>query len=138
MKTSKILIISSLFLSMVFVPLKAAAHPPTDITMEFDAGTKALNVKIVHPVKPNQQKHFISYVKVMVNKDLAVEQHFKSQSSIESQDVSYVLADAKEGDKIIIEGKCSIFGTKTKEFVISGSMPGMMMPGKTDTTSLKK
>jgi len=121
---------------MVFTPLKAFADPPKNIIMEFNINPitgqpynspdspKILKVKVVHPVKPNQQKHFISYIKVFLNKDLVVEQHFKSQSSDSAQEVCYSLIDAKIGDKILTEAKCSIYGTDKKELLISEPKQG--------------
>lgn len=119
MKTSKI-ITSGLLLIMFVVPLKVVAHAPKDIIMEFDTTTKVLKIKAVHPVQPaNLSKHFIAYIKVSLDKNVAVEQNFQSQTNSEGQEVSYTLIDAKNGTKITVEAKCSIYGTGKKELIIS-------------------
>lgn len=123
MKLSR-LIVSSLLFIMTAIPLKAFAHPPKDIVMEFDTATKILKVQIIHQVKPeNLSKHFIIDVKVFLDTALAVEQHFKSQTSNEGQNVSYCLTDAKLGTKIRVEAKCSLFGVGKKELVVSAAKP---------------
>lgn len=109
-----------LLLTAFLLPLQASSHPPKDIVMEFDTVTKVLKVKAVHPVKPdNLSKHFISYIKVSLDKNVAVEQNFQSQTNPDGQEVSYTLIDAKEGAKITVEAKCNIYGTGKKELIIS-------------------
>jgi hypothetical protein len=145
MNVLNFLTISILFFGIAFTPLKAGAHPLKDIILEFNANTKVLNIKAIHKelvlssksLKPDDREHFISYIRVLLNKDLMIEQYFKNQSNVEDQAVFYVLTDANPGDKIIVEAKCSVFGTMTKELLVPGNRSEMMRQAGKDTLSMR-
>lgn len=120
MKVPKISICETLLFILFLISPKAFAHPPKDIAMEFDMETKMVKVEVIHPVTSNE-KHFVKSMNIFLNDELIVEQHFKSQSSTDTQEASYILIDAKLGDKIRIEPRCSIYGSLKKEFVIEGT-----------------
>ena len=48
-----------LVLAVVFLVSAAAAHPPKDVTIEFDQGSKMLMVTAAHDTK-DVAKHFVT------------------------------------------------------------------------------
>ena len=120
MKYFKTFIIGILFcLFMISSSVTVLAHPPKDITIEFNKETKTLKITITHPVNPDTiKKHFIKDIKVYLDNEMVIQQTFKSQSSANAQEVSYVLVDAEKGNKIRIEAQCCIVGSLDKTFTI--------------------
>jgi len=100
------------FVLMIGTTTKVSAHPPKEIKAEFDKGSKTLKITVSHLVKEGDiKKHHIAQITVYLDDELVIQQNFKSQSSADTQEVSYVLIDAEKGDKIKIEASCSIMGS---------------------------
>ena len=92
----------------------ALAHPPRDIVAEFDNSTKILKIEVVHPVR-SVDTHFIDKLEIRMDGKLMVVQNFDSQSSERTQEVLYVLIDARAGSAVVIQAECSIYGSSKKE-----------------------
>ena len=120
MKYFKTFIIGILFcLFMISSSVTVFAHPPKDITIEFNKETKTLKISISHQVKDTDvKKHFVKDIKVYLNDELVIQQTFKCQLSANAQDVSYVLIDAEKGNKIKVEAQCCIIGSLDKTITI--------------------
>jgi hypothetical protein len=88
----------------------AMATPPDSMGMKYDDSTQVLSVAIYHPVKSSLAEHHIGKVVVDLNGTVMVTQTFNTQTDAIRQFVSYVLIDAKPGDKIGVIGVCSLFG----------------------------
>ena len=88
----------------------ALATPPDSIRLTFDPSTHILTSTIYHPVRSNPSGHRIAKVVVDVNGAVMVTQTFQSQTDAKVQEVSYVLVDVKEGDKIGLTAICSLYG----------------------------
>jgi hypothetical protein len=103
----------------------AFATAPDSISLKFDPVTHILAATIYHPVKSNQSEHFIAKVVLDVNGAVMVTQTFKSQTDTKVQEVSYVLVDVKEGDKVGLTAVCSLFGQLKQVLAIppAGSGP---------------
>jgi hypothetical protein len=95
----------------------AYAHPPQDIIIRFDAETKFLQAIIVHNVS-NPENHYIKRVDVGLNGEEIIDQKISRQDNNETQIVTYLIPDAKEGDKISVEAYCSISGSLKKEIEV--------------------
>jgi len=95
----------------------AYAHPPSDIIISYDAKTKILKAVIMHNVA-NPQKHYIKKVDVGLNGKEIIEHSISRQDNFTSQTVSYFIPDALPGDKISVEGYCSISGKLEKEIQV--------------------
>jgi len=93
------------------------AHPPSDILITFDAKTKILQAVIMHNVS-NTSNHYIKKVDVALNGKEIIEHQISKQDNNESQTVSYLIPDAKEGDTLSVEGHCSISGKLAKEIKV--------------------
>jgi desulfoferrodoxin (superoxide reductase-like protein) len=106
---------------LVAVPL--FAHPPKNVSLEYDNDTKVLSVMIEHSVK-DPSKHYVKEVVVEVNGKKQVEQTFTRQADGEQHDVVYKIIDVDEGDKITVVAYCNISGKKKSELIISANHPG--------------
>jgi len=95
----------------------AFAHPPSHIIITFDASTKMLHVVIVHNVS-NPLGHYIKKVDVALNGKGIIEHSIFRQDNNESQAVSYLIPDVKDGDVLSVEGYCSISGILKKETTV--------------------
>jgi len=110
--------VSLLVLFIFFaVTSMAYAHPPSDIKIAFDAKTKMLHAVIVHNVS-NPLSHYIKKVDVALNGKEIIEHSISRQDNNDSQAVSYLIPDAKDGDLLSIEAHCSISGKLTKKITV--------------------
>ena len=97
--------------------LTAYAHPPSDIKITYDPGSKTLTAVIFHNVS-NPSSHYIKKVNVALNgKEIAVLE-FTHQDNNETQTVKYAVPAAQEGDALSVEAFCSISGKLAKEIKI--------------------
>jgi hypothetical protein len=105
--------------TLLFVGLTASAWatPPDSIALSIDS-THFLTVEVHHPVKQLGTAHYIGQITVALNGVTIITQNFKSQSSLEWQEAYYQLIDAKEGDKITVTAKCSLFGQLSATLVV--------------------
>jgi hypothetical protein len=102
----------------------ALATPPDSISLTFDPATHILASTIYHPVRSNPSEHFIAKVVIDVNGAVMVTQTFKSQTDAKVQEVSYVLVDVKEGDKVGLTAACSLFGQLKQVLVVPAAGTG--------------
>jgi len=109
----KIAVLSGFFIFFILSTV-VYAHPPADIQITFDPKTKILNVVIVHDVS-NPSTHFIKKVDVFLNGKEIIQQNISRQDNFNTQRVSYLVPDAKEGDMFSVEGYCSISGKLEKQ-----------------------
>ncbi len=102
----------------------ASATVPDSISLKFDPATHILAATVYHPVRPSQSEHFIAKVVVDVNGAAMVTQTFKSQTNTKVQEVSYVLVDVKEGDKVGLTAVCSLYGQLKQVLVVPSAGTG--------------
>lgn len=107
-----------LILTIIFFTSSLPAHPPKDVTLNFNTEDHVLTVAVAHSVN-NRAKHFIYRIVVELNGQEIIQQNFKSQTSDEGQEVQYVIVDAKEGDEIAVTAFCNISGKKKKSLGIT-------------------
>ena len=112
-----------ILLALIVMGGTAFATPPDSISLKFDPVTHILAATVYHPVKAGQSEHFIAKVVVDVNGAVMVTQTFKSQTDTKVQEVSYVLADVKEGDKVGLTAVCSLFGQLKQVLVVAPAQP---------------
>jgi hypothetical protein len=101
----------------------ASATPPDSISLKFDPQTHILVSTIYHPVRSNPSEHFIAKIVIDVNGAVMVTQTCKSQTDTKVQEVSYVLVDVKEGDRIGLTAVCSLFGQLKRVLVVTPAQP---------------
>lgn len=113
-------LLGGIFLFTAFIMLTAApvlSHPAGTIDLDFDNETGMLKIKIFHSVR-NESKHFIEEIKVYINKKLFVTQIFNRQTDNKSQEASYILLDANQGDVISVNADCNYGGSKKKDIKV--------------------
>lgn len=93
---------------------QACAHPPYDIKISFNVNTKILQAVIMHNVA-NPLNHSIRKVDIGLNGKEIIEHNISRQDNNDSQSVSYLIPDVKDGDTLSVEGYCSISGVLKKE-----------------------
>ncbi len=93
------------------------AHPPSDIKITFDPKTKILRAVIMHNTS-NPPSHYIKKADVGLNGREVIEHKISREDNNESQTVSYLIPDAKDGDVLSVEGYCSISGQLKKEITV--------------------
>ena len=93
------------------------AHPPQDIQITYEPSTKILTAVIIHDTS-NPLSHYIKKVDVGLNDQEIIQQVISKQDNNNSQRVSYFIPDAKTGNRLSVEGYCSISGKLKKEIVI--------------------
>jgi len=107
--------------TLLFICLAAAgiayAHPPQGIEVSYDPATKMLSAVIMHSTS-NPLGHFIKKVDIGLNGREITELRFSKQDSPNSQKVSCFIAEAKPGDRLSVEGYCSISGKLEKEIKV--------------------
>lgn len=108
---------------LLFVAVPLFAHPPKNVTIQYDGDTQILSAVIEHSVK-DASKHYVMKVVVEVNGKKQIEQTFKRQMDGEQHEVVYKLVDANDGDKVTVIGYCNISGKKKSELVISTEPSG--------------
>ena len=105
------------FVTMAAWNLSVYAHPPSDIKITYDTRSKELHAVIMHNTA-NVLSHYIKRVTVALNGKAVLTQTFSLQGNDVSQDVAYIVPDAKSGDKLSVEGECNISGTLKKEITV--------------------
>lgn len=100
------------FSAVLFIAIALAsayAHPPSDIKLNFDTQTKALQVVVTHNTS-NPLSHYVKRLGIFLNGDEVIEQNISRQDNNVTQTLSYILPDAKSGDFIFVEAVCSKSG----------------------------
>lgn len=98
-------------------PPALPAHPPSDVSIEFDAVTKVLKVTVVHSSR-DAKKHYIDDVAVSLNGKTVITQKFGRQTDKAGQAVSYILPDAESGDTISVTADCNLAGKMKRELKV--------------------
>jgi len=93
------------------------AHPPSDIKISYDTATKILKASIIHGVS-NVKKHYIVKVDISLNGEEIISQKISVQDNNDVQAVEVYIPDTKAGDRLAVEGYCSISGKLEKEITI--------------------
>ena len=109
--------ILSLLVFFIFWNSIIYAHPPSDIKITFDPKTKILSAVIIHNTS-NPGNHYIKKVDVGLNGKEIIEHNISREDNNESQIVSYLIPDVKNGDVLSVEGYCSISGKLEKEIKV--------------------
>lgn len=99
-----------------FISSAAYAHPPSDIKITYDSKAKILTALIMHNVS-DVKKHYINKIDVGLNGKEIINQAISQQDNGISQKVSYLIPDAKAGDKISVEAYCNISGKLEKGII---------------------
>jgi len=105
---NKIIFVFAVFIFLLLFS-SVHAHPPSDIKINFDLGTKMLNVVITHNTN-NPANHYIERVEIWVRSRKVIEHKILRQDNNQTQTVSYLIPDANPGDVISVGAYCSVNG----------------------------
>lgn len=123
------------FLSVFFIvfltiaSVNARAHPPSDMSLEYNSGTNTLKVSITHGVSDNSSHYIISVI-VRVNGSIDQTQTYTSQPDIIFFTYEYTV-NTNDGSTIQVTATCSQGGSITKSLggpteTTDGAIPGYM------------
>lgn len=123
------------FLSVFFIvfltiaSVNVRAHPPSDMSLEYNSGTNTLKVSITHGVSDNSSHYIISVI-VKVNGSIDQTQTYTSQPDIIIFTYEYTV-NTNDGSTIQVTATCSQGGSITRTLggpteTTDGAIPGYM------------
>ncbi len=115
------------FLTIAGVNVRA--HPPDDMSLEFNSGTNTLKVSITHGVSDNTS-HYVVSVVVRVNGSIDKNQFYTSQPDVAFFIYEYTVI-TNNGSTIQVTATCSQGGSITRTLgdvndPTDGAIPGYM------------
>ncbi len=114
----KILIYVLLGLVFFFsYPMVIMAHPPKNLTAEYDMASQKLTVRFDHG-SFSSKMHYISIVEVKKNAQVVINQTYKNQPDKNPFEYTYEIP-AKVGDVLEIKATCNMYGSKTISITIA-------------------
>ena len=97
------------------------AHPPSDVTVNYDQTSMLLTINVKHAIKESKNtdpmKHFVKEIAVTVNGSPVITEAISFQQSDDHEISSYLL-NVKSGDKVSVKASCSLAGSKVTDIVI--------------------
>jgi hypothetical protein len=116
MKIGKYIFVVIMLVATTFFGFQAIAHPPTDMSLDYDIYTDSLIVTITHET-PAPDLHYINKIDIKKNDVLLVTQDYNNQPT--NDIFSYTFnPDASIGDIIIVTAYCNIQGSITRTITI--------------------
>jgi len=106
------------FISVFFIVfltiagVNVRAHPPSDMTLEYNSNTNTLSVTITHGVSDNVT-HYIASVQVKVNGSTDQTQFYSSQPDLNVFTYEYIII-TNNGYTIQVTAICVLVGTITR------------------------
>jgi hypothetical protein len=117
MKNKKIIIyLIILLVGTSFCTIQASAHPPQDMTLEYNLNTQQLNVTITHET-PAPTVHYVYKIDIKKNDELIITESYSSQPSNSIFTYTYTV-ESNIGDTIEATAYCNIAGTITKSLIV--------------------
>lgn len=94
------------------------AHPPGNITLDYDSTASRLLIDCEHIVKNNLSKHFINKIEVFIDGKKMILQQTESQTDSDHLYISYDVPGMQVGAEVTVILYCNIFGKKKAVMVI--------------------
>lgn len=129
MPKKKIFFFITIFL-IVFLTITGVnvrAHPPDDMSLEFNSGTSTLTVTIIHGVSDNTT-HFVSSVEIRVNGSIDQTQTYSSQPDLSIFIYEYTVV-TNNGSVIQVTATCIVGGSITRTLGGTNEPSGGGIPG---------
>jgi len=129
MPRKKIFLLITIFF-IVFLTITGVnvrAHPPDDMTLDFNSGTSTLQVTIIHGVSDNTT-HYISSVEIRVNGSIDQTQYYSSQPDLNVFIYEYTVV-TNNGSVIQVTATCIVGGSLTRTLGGTTGPPGGAIPG---------
>ena len=109
---------TKIILSILLFVVLSQAHPPSDISAEYDTLEQTLKITVDHSVKYTN-KHYVNKIEILANGEKKIEQLSTKQNNEASQNYIFKLIDAKMGDTLNITASCNISGKKRVYFLLT-------------------
>ena len=101
---------------LVFLVIDSWAHPPSDITLEYDKERKILKILLKH-VTEDIQEHRIRKIIVTKNNEEPLKFYYSSQTS-PKEFIQEISLEAQSGDTIVVKAICSQAGNKEETLLV--------------------
>ncbi|HEY9159986.1 MAG TPA: hypothetical protein VIS94_02725 [Desulfomonilia bacterium] len=98
-------------------PTAIMAHPPKNLTAEYDIQSQKLTVRIDHG-SFSPKMHYINIVEVKKNSQVVINQTYKSQPDKNPFEYTYEIP-AQPGDILEIKAGCNMYGSKTVSITVA-------------------
>ena len=116
MKIGKYIFVIIMLVATTFFGFQTIAHPPTDMSLDYDIDTDSLIITITHET-PAPDLHYINRIDIRKNDVLLVTQDYSNQPT--NDIFSYTFnPDASIGDVIMVTAYCNIQGSITRTLTI--------------------
>ena len=114
---------------LTIASINVRAHPPNDMSLEYNPGTNTLKVSITHGVSDNSS-HYVISVTIRVNGSIDQTQFYVSQPDLLFFIYEYTVI-TNDGSTIQVTATCSQGGSITKTLgstnePTDGAIPGYM------------
>jgi hypothetical protein len=110
-----------LFLSVIFLvfllTITSMAHPPGEVTAQFDLEKSVLSVEIAHNVGGGSSSHYIDEIIISLNGKEVIVQKTTRQTS-DTQTFLYFMPAVEMGDEIGIVAVCNVGGRGNIKIII--------------------
>ncbi len=100
-------------LLLIVWPFQAAAHPPKEVALTYDAAALKLTVRITHSASTSGP-HYIKKVEIKKDGKTITATEYVSQPDPVTFSYTYPV-DAGTGSVLEVTATCSIFGSKTEK-----------------------
>ena len=122
-------VLALILLGLLLLPQGAPAHPPSDLQLAFDEGTRVLSVTITHPVA-DPSSHHVKRVLVTAGGSPVSDTAYTTQPASPFT-YTYPLPPSASGE-IQVVAECSITGSLTRSIQVpESSPPGSPAPATT-------
>ena len=106
-----------IFLASLLISSKASAHPPIEMTLDYDLAAKELTVNMIHVVSTNRNQHYIKEIWAATEKGDPVVFNYRRQQK-PREVIEMIPFNAKPGDTIVVKAYCSEGGVKSASLFI--------------------
>jgi hypothetical protein len=113
----KKIFLSVLFLVFLFATT-AMAHPPGEVTAQFDLENSILSVKVTHNVGGGSSSHYINEVIISINGREVIVQKTTRQIS-DTQTFLYFMPAVEVDDEIGIVAVCNVGGQGNIQIIVA-------------------
>ena len=119
-----------IFVLIIFVLLsvKAVAHSPTSINLNYNKEAKELIVTITHIVSDSND-HYIYNITIEKNNEFFRNYDYTNQPTTSSFTYNYNNIEAEDGDTFFIVAFCNKGGQKSASFTVGSSVDNKNTPG---------
>ncbi len=120
-----LVLLASITVMIAILSMPVASHPPSSMTLDYDAETETLEVDISHSVS-NTDSHYIDAINIEKNGETIKEETYESQPSTSGGTYEYSI-EASNGDAISVTADCSNYGDISDQIQVTIEPTEMQM-----------